>query len=292
MALMTKTDGKPPRGQRSAKAGDTPSGTNGDMGKAKAKGKGKGKVSPTPEQFVPTLPEVNLLPRAVVEQARVQRLRRTFGGAALAAVAVVGAAYVVQSGAITSANDELASEQTTASRLASEVTALTPVKVYYATVEANEALIRETMSREVLLSDIVGRLDATAPAGVDLGTIEVSVDTTPAPVAVPGGAETATPPVPVAPTSGACPSPDPYLPPGATAGCITINGTAESRQALGDWESKLSRTDVFADLFISSSTAGAVEGGDAITFTASVSVTDQAYAGRYADPTFLEGTAP
>ncbi|WP_323793413.1 hypothetical protein [Nocardioides sp.] len=290
MALMTKTDAKPPRGQRSAKAGNAPAGKDGD------KSKGKAKAGPTPEQFVPTLPGVNLLPPAVMRQARVERLRRTFGGAALAAVAVVGAAYVLQAGAISSANGELASEQATASRLAAEVTALTPVKIYYATVEANEALIQQTMSREVLLSDIVERLDATAPDDVNLGTIEVTVDTTPAPVAPPvtagGTAEAATPVVPVAPTSGACPSPDPYLPPGATAGCITINGTAASRRVLGDWETKLSRTDLFADLFISSSTAGAVEGGDAITFTASVSVTDKAYAGRYADPAFLERTTP
>ena len=290
MALMTKTDAKPPRGQRAAKTGGATSGKDVGTGGSKR----KARTGPAPDQFVPTLPGVNLLPSAVVEQAHVQRLRRTFGGAALAAVAVVGAAYVVQAGAISSANDVLASEQATASRLAAEVTALTPVKIYYATVEANEALIQQTMSREVLLSDIVERLDATAPAAVDLGTIEVTVDTTPPPppVAVGGTAEAANPAVPVVPTSGACPSPDPYLPPGATAGCITINGTAESRRVLGDWETELNRTNLFADLFISSSTAGAVEAGDAITFTASVSVTDKAYAGRYADPAFLEGTTP
>ncbi len=280
MALMTRTDTALTKG-RQADTDDPASGRAKHSGRSARKGPGRDKGAP--EVFVPSLPSVNILPPAVTERAHLERVRRTFVVAAVAAVAAVGAIFFLQSGAISSAETDLAAEEARAAQLSSQAAALAPVKLYYATVEANEATIQETMSREVLLSDVVDRLYATAPSGVDLGTVAVSVDTQPLLAAG------ATPVDPTTAGSAACPSPDPYVIPGEAAGCVTITGSADSRAALGDWEAQVGKSDLFADLFISSSAAAAEEGSKAITFSASVSVTAKAYVNRYADPAFVEG---
>lgn len=283
MALMTRTDAKTSKGRRAAE----PEVALPDVDKAGRSGrgsrKGAGRDKSSPESFVPSLPSVNILPPAVTERAHVERLRRTFAVAAGAAVVAVGAVYLLQAGAISSANDDLVAEESLSMQLSAQAAALAPVKVYYATVEANQQTIQQTMSREVLLSDVVEALYATAPVGVDLGTVSVSVDTQPV-------AADATAPVdPTAVVSAACPSPDPYVVPGESAGCITITGTSVSRSALGFWQAQVSRSDLFTDLFISSSATAAEAGANAITFAASVSVTSAAYVNRYADPAFVEG---
>lgn len=280
MALMTKTDTKAGKGRRAAETDDAASGNEKRSGKGR---KGASRDKSAPEAFVPSLPSINVLPPAVTEREHVERVRRTFAVAAVVAVAAVAGGFVLQSGAISSANDELAAEEARTAQLSGQAAELAPVKTYYVTVEANEATIQQTMSREVLLSDVVDRLYATAPPTVDLGTVEIAVSTTPV---LPDAA------VPVDPTAGAtaaCPSPDPYVAAGESAGCVTITGTAASRAALGDWEAQIARTDLFDNLFISSSAAAAEEGAKAITFSASVSVTGAAYVNRYADLAFVEG---
>jgi Tfp pilus assembly protein PilN len=282
MALMTKTDEEPPKGRRAPQREAARTGDGKDGGAGSDRGQGGDKAA---ESFVPTLPRVNLLPRAVTEHVRLVKLRRIFGLGAVAAVAAIAAAYTLQSGAISTANDGLAVEQTRASQLSSQVATLTPVKVYYAAVEANATTIRETMAREVLLSDIVTRLYASAPPNVDLGTVAITVSSQ----AVPPASAT---PDPAAPAASACPSPDPYVVPDAAAGCVTITGSATTRAALGNWETRISGSKLFSNLFISSSQAAADVDQQAITFSATLAVTKAAYVNRYADPAFLEETTP
>lgn len=301
MVTMTRSEQRAARGQRATDHADAAprrgrgkkrtSERAGEEQDSKRRGRGGDKPA---EALVPTLPTVNLLPPAVIERAHVERLRRRFGVAVGLAVVAVAVAYVLQAGAISTANDDLAAEQARTTQLSARVTALAPVRVYYAAVEANAATIQQTMAREVLVSDVVARLYDTAPDGVGLDTVDITVDTQPVPAETPAAStgEPAAPAVPAVPTtSGACPSPDPYLPPDATAGCIAITGSAASREELGRWEASLGRTNLFADLFISDSQAAAEDGADAITFTASVSITAKAYTDRYADQAFLEGAA-
>jgi hypothetical protein len=281
MAVMTKMDATTPKGRRAAQPEGPSSGKEKRPGRVARKGAGRDKSSP--ESFVPSLPSINILPPAVTERQHVERLRRSFAIGAVLAVAAVGAGFTLQSGAISSADQDLAAEEARSAQLSAQASALAPVRLYYATVEANETTIQQTMSREVLLSNVVGDLYATAPPTVDLGTVAISVSTQPV---LP---DAAVPLDPTSATSASCPSPDPYVTPGESAGCVTITGTAASRAALGDWERQIGRSGMFSDLFISSSAAAAAEGPDAITFSASVSITAAAYLNRYADPGFVEG---
>lgn len=303
MALMTKTDAKPPRGRRStSKTSETEPGADpaGRSGRGKgAKGPKGAKEAGAAEPLVVTLPSTNLLPPAVAARSQADRLQKRFALGAAGAVAALAAVYLLQAGSISQANTDLETEQSRTAQLSAEKLALAPVDLFYKTLEVNRTTIQTTMAREVLLSDLTRRLYATAPSGVTLDTVGVTVDSQPV-AATPGTAAAAG----AAPAAGVdCPSPDPYAAPEERAGCVTISGSATSREALGRWESRVGRTDLFTDLFISDSQAGTAGGtagtgdadaataGDGITFTATLSVTAKAFTDRYADPEFLGGTS-
>jgi hypothetical protein len=102
------------------------------------------------------------------------------------------------------------------------------------------------------------------------------------------GAARATTPTPAAPAADAvaCARPDPFNP-ARVIGCVTITGTADSRAVVGDLINKLKASDLYADPFVTTTTAGGAAGEQSVQFSGSVGLTGKNVSGRYADLSWL-----
>ena len=234
---------------------------------------GKSRNNDTPQAYQPSLPTVNLLPEDIREITKVESVYRWLGVIAVIALVALGGAFVWKQGDVTSANNTLAEANNEQTALKVSQENLADVDTYYAQVTANQTAIQQSMSKEVLFSDLSIRLRSAAPAGLDVDTVAMSADTN----ASTDGTSTST-------TS--CPSPDPFTPSSAV-GCITLSGKADNRDAIGGMLDNLNRDDHFTGAFVSSTTTDQQTG--AISFTATVGLTDKVFSGRYQDDAFLKG---
>lgn len=228
--------------------------------------------------FVAELPLVNMLPGDVLEVVEQQRLKRLFVLLAVGVVAAIGAAYLAQSGVIAVAENKLADEQAKTAPLLAQQAELAPVKTFYEQIEANKSTIQTTMAREVLTSQVLADLSAVTPGGVDITSTGVALEAA-APVAAGAVADPTQ-------TTNTCPSQDPYNTSGLSAGCVTVDGTATSREVLGDWLDSIDESETFTVAFIPSTSTGGETGG--VTFSATIGLSDTVYLNRYAE-IFQEG---
>lgn len=213
---------------------------------------------PTDEPFVPVPPTMNLLPDSVLEQAQVQRLRRTFVVLGVGVVAAVAALWTVQAGMIAAAEERLAEEEARSAEASARLQALLPIQTFYADIVAKEAAIERAMSAEVLTSEI---LEEVAPGGPGVVLDDITIS-----LAAPVTAATAADPS--AATTGACVSPDPFTPSTQQSGCVVVSGVASSRVALSQWILDVDRKDLFTEVFVPGTTSESEAG--AVSFTASL----------------------
>lgn len=277
MAVLTKT--KNPSGKAKGSTKKDAKGAAAEEQGPKLSKKAKAEMD---KPFVATLPMVNLLAPEVQEVVEQQRIKRLFALIAVGLAAVMAVVWLLQTGMIAVAKNRLEGEQARAAELTAKQASLAPVQAFYGQVEANKFTIQSTMSKEVLASDVLARLNAVTPAGLKLGTIAVTLDTTPA--AAPGTAVDPTM------TTSTCPSQDPYSPAAASAGCVSVDGTAASRAVLSEWLDNLEKDPTFTVAFIPSSSAGSDSGG--VTFNATIGLDAEAvYKERYSNPEFLKAGA-
>lgn len=242
--------------------------------------KGKAAKAPAYKPFVASLPTVDLLPPDVKEEVELRRLRRLFVVAGVIVLGLMVAAWVLQAGLIHVAQNGLDQQNARTQALNGQMAKLTPVKLFYAQVDTNQTTIQQTMDAEVLTSKVLAELDKTTPHGVSLGNVTVSLDGSSTPAAA------AATPTTGAGDSSACPSPDPFTQAAATAGCITVDGSAASRTALGQWIDKAAADPMFTAVFVPTATSD--ETGK-ITFSGSLALSDKVHEHRYANVNFLKG---
>jgi len=231
------------------------------------------------QHFAIGLPTVNLLSPAVFEALAVRRLRRRFAVAAVALVVLVGSGWAFQRSRVASVEEELATQQAHAARLAARVNALAPVRQFHADVERQKKSLTQAMASEVLFSRIVAEMRAQTPPDVQVQTWSVTMTNTGTGAASSSGSSTSASGSSAASTASACPQPDPFTPPSAV-GCITIAGSASTRSAVGALIVRLAGSDLFVDPFIT--TTDASDEGK-VTFNGTVGVTRKAFSMRYTD---------
>lgn len=218
--------------------------------------------------FVPGPPSVNLLPPDILELLRLRAIRFRLLAAAAALVVCLGALYAVQAAQLGSAQEQLAAEQSRGAAVAAEQAELAPVKSFYAEVTQTQQQIMVTMAREVLFSDVATRLTAAATDTVTLSTVSMTAVTT----------DLADPAV------VACPGSDPFSLV-AVVGCITVAGTAVSRDSVGLFVVNVLADDRFLSPFVSTTVLDEETG--TVAFTGTISLTAAVYSGRYSDVEFL-----
>lgn len=236
---------------------------------AKQSRKEKALKAPT-GPFTPTGAQVNLLPAEVVELVAVQALKRRLVIVAVAMIGLFAALYVGQFARITAANNDLAEANAKSATLSRQLADLASVKRFYADVENNQKTIMTTMQNEVLYSKVLSSLTKVTPNGIRLTNVNIASVGATAP-----GEAAGTP----------CPGPDPFNPV-ASVGCVTITGTASSRDAIGTFLTNVDRDDFFASPYVSATTA---DDKGQVSFSATVGLTDRVYPHRYNDVLFLRG---
>ena len=225
----------------------------------------------------PGLPGVNLLSPAAFDLLLARRLRTRFAAGALALVMLAAALWTVQHLRITEARKLVAVEQAETARLNSETRTLLPVKAYVAGVAAQQETVRTTMAREIYFSRVLDGIRRATPVGASLDNVAVTLAAPDPAVAAATGTTGA--PAAAVPTVSPCPGPDPFNTK-PVIGCITLSGTAGTRAEVGDLVIALSRTHLFVEPFISTTSAA----DSSVTFSGSVGLSQSAYSKRYAKP--------
>lgn len=245
---------------------------------------------------------VNLLSPWVLESLQVRRLRRRFAYAALALVVAAGLSTAFLRLELHQHRQELRGEESVARALSQQIAALAPVQTYLAEVGSQALAIQETMQGEVAFSRVLAGLERATPQGATITSISTELPvvdplaTAPAEAQTDAASEAAPEPfegdpdaedggaallAAVGTPSSTCPGPDPF---GTRliAGCVTLTGTAESRQAVSVLVTRLAASDLFVEPFVSTTTSSAEGGGEQVDFSGTVGLDATVFSGRYA----------
>lgn len=261
--------------------------------KSKVKGRsGRGRSSKARPRTSATL-SVNLLSAWSFEAMAARRLRRRFAAAGVVLLLLLAAGWAVQHVRISQAEQVLAIEQGEQGSLSAQVAELAPVRSFVTAVDKRRTTVSEAMAYEIAFSELLTELSLSTPADAELTSVAVTLAPPPPPAApapadpaadpaageaaagAPAGEAVASTPV----TASPCPGPDPFGTK-TVVGCVTLSGTAASREAVGQLVIDLDRSRLFVEPFISTTTTA---DGAPVTFSGTVGLSPRALTGRYAD---------
>lgn len=234
-------------------------------------------------------PAVNLLSPWSFEAMAARRLRRRFVLAGIGLVLLLTAGWAGQHLRAGQAEQILAIEQAERSSLAQQTAELAPVRTFVAAVAKRQQTVSTTMAGEVRFSRLLSELSLATPADAELTSLSVTLTPAGAPTegtpaadaggTSAGGDGAAATPSSTPTTASACPGPDPFGT-RSVIGCLTLSGTAASRDAVGRLVVDLGRSTIFVEPFVSTTTTAE---GPRVTFTGTVGVSPRAFTGRYDD---------
>ncbi|HZE67621.1 MAG TPA: hypothetical protein VE081_13370 [Sporichthyaceae bacterium] len=262
----------------------------------------------------PRLASVNLLSPVTLESLAVQKVRRRLIAAGLVGAVVVGGGWLAEGARLHSAQHRLATEQAQTAPLQAQLAALEPVARFFAQLDARKQAASSAMAAEVLFSKALSDLNTRTPQGLQINSMSVtltpSVVTSVSPPVSPlvragldangqdvaksgTGAAASTPTTPVNPAASSaassavtCARPDPFHP-AAIIGCVTLSGTAPSRDVVGQFVNNLKAGTYYADPFVTTTTITGADGTEMVQFSGSVGLTGAAVSGRYTDLSWL-----
>lgn len=226
-------------------------------------------ATPVMPSAVPIDAAVNLLSPWVMDELRVRRLQLRFLGGLAALALVLCAAWAGLGFVLKGEESSLSVDEAQADVLQAQVTDMAPVRGYAAAVTKRGRDVTAIMASEVAFSRAATELDASLPRGLALAGVDLALVVDPA---APGsvvdddpGAQQLT-----------CPGPDPF---GARTivGCVTLSGTAGSRQEVSELVSTLAKSEFFVEPFISTTTTGE----DAVEFSGTVGLDPRLLRGEY-----------
>lgn len=212
------------------------------------------------------LPGVNLLSQSAFDRLAARRLRHRFVAAGLVLVALVGAGWGGQHVRVVQARKLVVVEQGETARLNARTQTLEPVRAFVGGVAVQEGTVRTAMAREIYFSDVLAGIRAATPSGARLQAVTITA----APAAVAGA--------PVDAAASVCPGPDPFNT-RTVVGCVTLSGTATSRQEVGQLVTSLGSGDLFVEPFISTTTTA---DSATVSFSGSVGLSRKVFSTRYA----------
>ena len=201
------------------------------------------------------IPRVNLLPPEIAEATRFDQMKRIMAASIIGVFVVVILAAVVASFQVSAAQSELADAQATGTSLQNQVSQFTDVPKVFAEVQSAQAQLSSAMGNEVRWSTYLGDLSLMIPRNVGLTSMSIRQD-------------------PGAPVTSAL---------GATGiATVSFEGQASSSKNIATFLDSLAKQKGYIDPYFTNATKSI--GADAknlVTFTASVTVTDEAKSGRF-----------
>lgn len=208
-----------------------------------------------------SLPRVNLLPPEIAEARRMRRIQVGLGGAVLGAVGIVALLYISAAGSVSSAQGNLDAANAQHSSLQAQTAKYRDVTAVYNQAAAAQAMRTQAMGTEVRYSQFLNDLSLTVPENVWLKNVTF---TQAAPTAAAGPAAAA-----------------------ATAtgiGTVTFTGVGFSHDDVAVWLESLATQKGYANPYFSSSTEVLLGTRKTVNFTSTVTLTPDAYSGRYSKP--------
>lgn len=213
--------------------------------------------------FVPTLPQVDLLPASVRDAIRRARVRRYFVLVAVLIVVASAGVWFLQSDRIAIAERAVADATATNESVRRDLEALAPVRQMDEQISQLTDVVTQTLAAQPRAAAVVERiLQAGRAAGgraVSFSTIDVVYGGIPQPGS----------------TLNDCPNPDPFKAT-ITIGCATFSATMESRDDVATMLRLLEADPLFVGPYVTTSTATTIEGeGDVVSFTGSAGVSTE-----------------
>jgi Tfp pilus assembly protein PilN len=232
-------------------------------------------AAPAPvTQSAAAFPRVDLLPDTIAEEARVRQAKLISAGAVVAAVAAVGALYVMAAGQVSAAQEELDAATARSAVLASEVAQYAEVPKVRADVESAKIQQYQAMGGEVRWSFLLNDLALTIPRGTSLISLKAE-------------------------TGGAAPAAEAGAAGGTTSvlgnqgiGALSYEGEAKTYGDVAAFLDSLAKQKTLLDPYFTAAAAAASEqvgvadgtttqAGTGYTYTASVTLSDEALSHRY-----------
>ena len=212
--------------------------------------KGEGEAEEVVEHalFVPSLPQVNLLPKEVTDAIAIGRIRRAFLVAAVLLVAAVAGVWWLQGSTIADAEADLAAATTQNTELRQDLDALAPVQAMYDQITSLQSVVTTTLASQPQASLVLERLaEAGDAVGGSPAVSFLSANVTYSGIPLPGE------------DLNACPSPDPF---GTeiTIGCLNFTATARDREQVSSLLRELEADPIFIGPYVTSTTATEVAG--------------------------------
>ena len=180
------------------------------------------------------MPRVNLLPPEIAAAAKFKRLKVILGMTVLAVMALLVLAFLWVSGQVGSAEEELATAETTGQALEAEVATYAEVPEVLAAVSAAQTNLATAMAPEIRWSFYLNDMSLTIPRTTRLATM--SAVNTGAAAQLTGA---------VAPESAA------VTPLGtATIGSVTFSGKSTDFDAVAAWLQSLARQEGYVEPYV------------------------------------------
>ena len=207
------------------------------------------------------MPRVNLLPPEIAAAARIKRLRTILAIAVAGVAAFVFMLFMVVSGQMGAAEDDLATAEATGQQLTAEKATYAEVPVVYAAVTSAQQNLSTAMTPEIRWSFYLSDLSLTIPRNTRIASMTAINEAAAAQLA--GGLAIAAPVEGTSTEEGGTTETPPAAPVSASMGSMTFSGKSTDFDAVAAWLQSLSRQEGYADPFVqnitkadSESTAG------------------------------------
>jgi Tfp pilus assembly protein PilN len=207
---------------------------------------------------VGTLPRVNLLPPEIGQARRFRHVQFALGAGVLGSLGVVAAAFIVVSGQVGAAQDDLDTSKAQTTRLEAQATEYSQVPLVYSQVEAARAQLELAMGKEIRWSYYLNDLSLKTPHNVWVNSMTVvSNDATAAATA---GTST-------------------YIEPGVAS--VSFEGYAIKHNDVATWLDSLAKQKGYAQAYFTNSSKELIGTTPVVKFKSQVSVTEDALSKRY-----------
>lgn len=208
--------------------------------------------------------KINLLPPEIHERQRVRRRTAAVVAAGVIVLGAVGAFYFLQILALNEVEDDITAQESVNAQLRGEIAELQEVNLLQQEIEGTRTLLTSLLSDRVLWSGILRDLSLVIPGQAWLSGVTGQVGEGGLPATT--ETTTATPAQPAQPSS--------------LIGQISFDGFAFTHRDVALWLSRLEDVRGFVNPWLSTSTKTVIGAEEAVQFSSSVDLSQQALARR------------
>jgi Tfp pilus assembly protein PilN len=209
-----------------------------------------------------TLPRVNLLPPEIGQARRFRHVQFGLGAGILGSLGVVAAVFIMASGQVGAAQDDLDASNAQTTKLDAQTAEYAQVPLVYSQVEAARAQLELAMGKEVRWSFYLNDLSLKTPHDVWLTTMTVlASDPTAAAAPTAPGQQTS------------------YIQPGVAS--VSFEGYAMKHNDVANWLDSLAKQKGYDQPYFTDSSKEMIGDTAVVKFKSQVSVTDDALSKRY-----------